>query len=37
VEDGAPQRIEFFAGEDSPVTVGLLVDSRASMPEGETG
>jgi len=34
VEDGAPQRIEFFTGEDSPVTVGLLVDSSASMREG---
>ena len=34
VEDGAPQRIEFFTGEDSPVTVGLLGDSSASMREG---
>jgi Ca-activated chloride channel family protein len=34
VEDGVPQRIEFFTGEDSPVTVGLLVDSSASMSEG---
>jgi Ca-activated chloride channel homolog len=34
VEDGALQRIEFFTGEDSPVTVGLLVDSSASMREG---
>ena len=34
LEDGTPQRIEFFTGEDSPVTVGLLVDSSASMREG---
>jgi VWFA-related protein len=34
LEDGAPQRIDFFSGEDSPVTVGLLVDSSGSMREG---
>lgn len=34
VEDGAPQTIDFFSGENSPVTVGLLVDSSASMREG---
>ena len=34
IEDGTPQRIEFFTGEDSPVTVGLLVDSSGSMREG---
>lgn len=33
-EDGAPQRVEFFSGEDSPVTVGFLVDSSGSMREG---
>jgi hypothetical protein len=33
-EDGAPQRIAFFTGEDSPVTVGFLVDSSGSMREG---
>ena len=33
-EDGAPQRIDFFTGEDSPVTVGFLVDSSDSMREG---
>ena len=33
-EEGAPQRIDFFTGEDSPVTVGLLIDSSASMREG---
>jgi Ca-activated chloride channel family protein len=31
-EDGAPQRMDFFSGEDSPITVGFLVDS--SMREG---
>jgi Ca-activated chloride channel family protein len=34
LEDGAPQRIDFFTGEDSPVTVGFLVDSSGSMREG---
>ena len=33
-EDRAPQRMEFFSGEDSPVTVGFLVDSSGSMREG---
>lgn len=33
-DDGAPQRIDFFTGEDSPVTVGFLVDSSGSMREG---
>ena len=33
-EDGSPQRIDFFSGEDSPVTVGFLVDSSGSMREG---
>ena len=33
-EDDAPQRIDFFSGEDSPVTVGFLVDSSGSMREG---
>ena len=33
-EDGVPQRIDFFSGEDSPVTVGFLVDSSGSMREG---
>jgi len=31
LEDGKPQDISFFTGEDSPVTVGLLVDSSGSM------
>lgn len=34
VEDETPQKIDFFTGEDSPVTVGLLVDSSGSMREG---
>ncbi len=33
-EEGVLQRIDFFTGEDSPVTVGLLIDSSASMREG---
>ena len=33
-EDGKPQRIDLFSGEDSPVTVGLVVDSSGSMREG---
>jgi VWFA-related protein len=34
VEDGTPQRIDLFTGEDSPVTVGLLIDSSGSMHQG---
>ena len=34
IEDGTPQRIDFFTGEDSPVTVGFLVDSSGSMRDG---
>ena len=30
-EDGRRQTIRFFAAEDSPVTVGLLIDSSSSM------
>lgn len=33
-EDGASQRVDFFSGEDSPVTVGFLADSSGSMREG---
>ena len=36
LEDGVPQRIDLFTGEESPVTVGLLVDSSGSMREGRT-
>jgi VWFA-related protein len=34
VEDGTPQSMDLFTGEDSPVTVGLLVDSSGSMRQG---
>jgi len=31
VEDGTPQTISMFSGEDSPVAVGLVVDNSSSM------
>lgn len=31
VEDGVPQTIRFFASQDAPVTVGLLIDNSGSM------
>ena len=31
IEDGMPQTVRFFADTDTPVTVGLLVDSSGSM------
>jgi Ca-activated chloride channel family protein len=31
VEDGAPQTISMFSGEDAPVAVGLVVDNSSSM------
>jgi VWFA-related protein len=31
LEDGTPQVVRFFADTDTPVTVGLLVDSSGSM------
>lgn len=31
VEDGAPQDITFFGGDDVPVAVGLVVDNSSSM------
>ena len=31
IEDGMPQDVRFFATADTPVTVGLLVDSSGSM------
>ena len=34
LEDGRSQQVDFFSGEDSPVTVGFLVDSSGSMREG---
>lgn len=30
-EDGAPQTIRFFSREDSPATIGLVVDNSGSM------
>jgi VWFA-related protein len=30
-EENRPQRIDFFANEDSPITVGLIIDSSGSM------
>lgn len=34
LEDGTPQPISIFTAEDSPVTVGLIIDSSGSMHEG---
>src|SRR6186713_1458624 len=31
VEDGSPQTISVFSGEDAPVAVGLVVDNSSSM------
>lgn len=36
LEDDRPQRIALFTREDSPVTVGLLVDSSGSMYDGRS-
>lgn len=30
-ENGVPQRVEYFAQEDAPVSVGILVDNSGSM------
>ncbi|HEY2381267.1 MAG TPA: VWA domain-containing protein [Terriglobia bacterium] len=30
-DDGSPQKIEFFSGEDQPVTMGILLDHSFSM------
>jgi Ca-activated chloride channel family protein len=35
-EDGKPQQISFFAGEDSPATIGLVLDSSASINSKHT-
>ncbi|MGH9475410.1 MAG: VWA domain-containing protein [Terriglobales bacterium] len=32
-ENGVPQRIEYFAHEDAPVSVGILVDNSGSMKD----
>jgi Ca-activated chloride channel homolog len=33
LEDHRPQTIQFFAPEDAPVTIGLLIDSSGSMAQ----
>lgn len=32
-EDNRPQEIQFFASEDAPVTIGLIIDSSGSMAQ----
>src|SRR6188472_3616136 len=36
-EDGRPQPIQFFETEDTPVTVGLIIDSSGSMQRRRDG
>jgi len=36
-EDGRPQQIEFFEHDDTPVTVGLVIDSSTSMVRRRQG
>jgi Ca-activated chloride channel homolog len=36
-EDGQPQTVSFFRNEDSPVTVGLVVDNSGSMHQKRNG
>jgi Ca-activated chloride channel homolog len=36
-EDGRPQEIHFFENEDTPVTVGLVIDSSGSMQRRRDG
>jgi Ca-activated chloride channel homolog len=36
-EDGRPQEIQFFENEDTPVTVGLVIDSSGSMQRRRDG
>lgn len=36
-EDGRPQPIEFFENEDTPVTVGLVIDNSGSMQRRRDG
>jgi Ca-activated chloride channel homolog len=31
LEDGRPQQIRFFSNEDSPITLGLVIDNSGSM------
>src|SRR5260370_10182116 len=33
LEDGAEQKVKQFAGEDAPLSIGLLVDTSGSMGE----
>ena len=34
VEEGQPQKVSFFAEQDAPATIGLLIDASGSMLEG---
>jgi len=36
-EDGRPQRVEFFEHDDTPVTIGLVIDSSTSMVRRRDG
>ena len=36
-EDGRPQPIAFFENEDTPVTVGLVIDNSGSMQRRREG
>jgi len=33
IDEGQPQKIEFFAEQDAPATIGLLIDASGSMLE----
>jgi Ca-activated chloride channel homolog len=33
-EEGQPQKVSFFAEQDAPATIGLLIDASGSMLEG---
>jgi Ca-activated chloride channel family protein len=33
IDEGRPQKIEFFAEQDAPATIGLLIDASGSMLE----
>jgi VWFA-related protein len=33
IEDGRPQKVTFFAEQDAPATIGLLIDASGSMLE----
>jgi Ca-activated chloride channel family protein len=35
LEEGRPQEISFFAAQDAPATIGLLIDSSGSMAENK--